>query len=98
MEFLVRIEVDIPHGLFTQAEIDEIYAKEGERGRELAEAGIIKRLWRIPGRRANFGLWEAADATELHKILTSLPIYPFIDVEVIPTAAHPSDPVTRDRA
>jgi len=98
MEFLVHTQVNIPHGLYTQAEIDEIYAKEAERGRELGDAGIIKRLWRIPGRRANYGLWEAADATELHKILAALPIYPFIDVEVIPTAAHPSDPLTRDRA
>ena len=98
MEFLVHIEVTIPHGLHTDEEIAEIYAREAERGRELGEAGIIKRLWRIPGRRANWGLWEAADATELHKILSALPIARFTDVEVIPTAAHPSDPVTRHLA
>lgn len=98
MEFLVHTEVNIPHGTFSDDEIAAIYAEEAERGRELGEAGVIKRLWRIPGRRANWGLWEAADATELHRHLSALPIFPYIDVEVIPTAAHPSDPVTRHLA
>lgn len=98
MEFLVHVEVNIPHGLFSAEEIADIYAREGEEGRKLVDAGVIKRLWRVPGRRANWGLWEAADATELHKIYSQLPIFPFIDVEVIPTAAHPSDPLTRHLA
>lgn len=98
MEFLVHTEVRIPVGMFTDEEVAEIYAKEAERGRELGEAGVIKRLWRIPGRRANYGLWEAADATELHKHLAALPIFPFIDVEVTAVAAHPSDPLTRHLA
>lgn len=98
MEFLVHVEVTIPPGLLTPEQTDALYAAEAERGRELVEAGVIKRLWRIPGRRANWGLWEAEDATALHKIYSALPIYPYVDVEVIPTAAHPSDPVTRHLA
>jgi muconolactone D-isomerase len=99
MEFLVHIEVRIPHGLLSAEQVADLYAQEARRGRELADAGVIKRLWRIPGRRANWGLWEAADATELHATLSALPIFPYIDVvDVIPTAAHPSDPLTRDRA
>jgi muconolactone D-isomerase len=99
MEFLVHIEVNIPPGLLTDDQVAAIYEREAERGRVLADAGVIQRLWRIPGRRANWGLWETADADELHRVLSSLPIYPYIDVvEVIPTAAHPSDPLTRDRA
>lgn len=98
MEFLVHVQVTIPPGLLSPEEVEELYARETERGRELADAGVIKRLWRVPGRRANWGLWEAADATELHKIYSSLPIFPYVDGEVIPTAAHPSDPVTRHLA
>ena len=56
------------------------------------QAGRIRRLWRIPGRRANWGLWEAPDASELHAAIRSLPFFPWLQVDVHPLAAHPSDP------
>ena len=40
-------------------------------------------MWRVPGRTANWGIWEAADATALHAAITSLPLFPYLDVEVI---------------
>jgi muconolactone D-isomerase len=52
----------------------------------------LVRLWRIPGRTANWGLWRAADATELHDALTSLPLWPHMHIEVVPLAKHPNDP------
>ncbi len=53
-------------------------------------------MWRVPGRRANWGVWEATDATELHAAIGSLPFYPDLDVEVVPLAAHPVDPERPD--
>jgi muconolactone D-isomerase len=91
MEFLLRIEVTWPAD-GDPAEKGQRIKAEAARARELAEAGIIKRVWRIPGRWANWGLWEAPDATVIHQAVTSLPMWPFLDVEVIPLAAHPNDP------
>ncbi len=91
MEFLVHIEVRWPPD-GDPDELRRLTEAERVRGRELAEAGHIRRLWRIPGRRANWGLWQAADATELHAAIGSLPFFPWLDVEVIPLAAHPTDP------
>lgn len=91
MEFLVRIQTRWP----PEAGADEfarLTAAERQRARELAEAGFIRRLWRTPGRRANWGLWQASDATELHAAISSLPLYPWLDVAVYPLALHPSDP------
>ena len=91
MEFLVSIDVGWP----PDGDADEkqrLIQAEGIRARELAEAGTIKRLWRIPGRWANVGLWEAPDATALHEALVSLPLYVWLDIEVQPLAHHPSDP------
>ncbi|MEJ7696693.1 MAG: muconolactone Delta-isomerase family protein [Candidatus Limnocylindrales bacterium] len=65
---------------------------------ELAAAGTIRRLWRLPGRRANWGIWEAQDATALHAAISSLPFFPYLDVEVIPLAAHPGRPGATRRA
>jgi muconolactone D-isomerase len=91
VEFLVHIEGRWP-GDGDRAEYERLLAAESVRARELAEAGIIRRLWRIPGRRANWGLWVAPDATALHAAIASLPLFPWLSVEVHPLAAHPSDP------
>lgn len=91
MEFLVRIEVQWPSEGDPEA-LARLTVAERARGAELAAAGTIRRMWRTPGRRANWGLWEAADATMLHAAIASLPFFPFLDVEVIPLAAHPTDP------
>lgn len=91
MEFLVRIQVNWP------ADGDEslrrdLVGREAERARQLAADGIILRLWRIPGRWANVGLWRAEDASRLHEAISSLPLYPWLDVAVEALAGHPSDP------
>jgi muconolactone D-isomerase len=45
-------------------------------------------MWRVPGRVANVGIWQATDATELHEALASLPLFPYIDARVTPLAQH----------
>lgn len=97
MEFLVHIEVRWP----PDGDLEEharLVAAERVRARELVAAGTIRRLWRIPGRRANWGLWAAADATELHAALSSLPFFPWLDIQVHSLATHPSDPTPGARA
>ena len=46
------------------------------------------RIWRIPGRLANVGVWSAPDATALHDALTSLPVFPYMDARVTALATH----------
>jgi muconolactone D-isomerase len=91
MEFLVQIELTWPAD-GSPDQRAEIVAAEQERSRELASAGRLRRLWRVPGERANWGLWEAADATELHAALASLPFFPWMRNQVQALAAHPNDP------
>ena len=73
-------------------EREEIFAAELARGQELARAGALRRLWRIPGRWANWSLYDVPDATVLHEALSSLPLYPWMDIRVHPLALHPNDP------
>jgi muconolactone D-isomerase len=88
MEFMVRIEVSLP-GDMPEASRTELVAAELVRGRELREQGAIKRIWRLPGGIRNVGIWEAADATELHDLIASLPFYPWLQSEVSAPAVHP---------
>ncbi len=90
MEFLVRFEINAPESM-TADERERLRVIERARAMELREQGILKRLWRVPGRRAVVGLWETADATELHDALASLPMFPWMDVTVEPLATHPQE-------
>jgi muconolactone D-isomerase len=93
MEFLVHIQVRWPPD-GDPLELDRLVEAEHRRAAELGAEGTILRLWRIPGRFANWGLWSAVDATRLHAALASLPLYRWLDITVHPLAIHPSDPAT----
>jgi muconolactone D-isomerase len=88
VEFLVRIAVSMPPDM-PSARREAVVAAERVRGRELIVNGNIKAIWRIPGRSENVGIWEAADATELHDLLESLPAFPWIAADVTALAVHP---------
>jgi muconolactone D-isomerase len=91
MDFLVHITFAWPADI-TVEEQQRLGAAEHARARELAASGNLKRLWRIPGQRANWGIWHAADATELHAAIASLPMFPYLVATVHPLAGHPNDP------
>jgi muconolactone delta-isomerase len=64
MEFLVHMEVVGP--IENKETLPALLNQEAARARELAVQGILKRLWRIPGRRANWRIWTASTIDELH--------------------------------
>lgn len=88
MEFLVEITVGLP-GSMPAAERQELGRAELARGRELVAAGAIRSIWRVPGGLRNVGIWEARDATELHALIESLPMYVWLTADVTPLARHP---------
>lgn len=87
MEFLVRIDIGLPADMDPDRRAGLLEA-EASRGRELRAAGTIARIWRVPGRPANVGIWSAADATELHAAIGSLPLFNWMSVTVEPLATH----------
>jgi muconolactone D-isomerase len=88
VKFLVQIEVQLPAAM-PDDERERLLAAELERGRELVEAGAISAIWRIPGGLRNVGIWEAPDATALHQLIASLPLYRWLRSDVTPLADHP---------
>jgi muconolactone D-isomerase len=94
MEFLVEIEVNWPvNGDPVLRE--KLILEESERAKELSKAGFIRHIWRVPGRWANVGIWEADNATDLHEALSSLPFFPWLNITVRPLASHPNSPAWR---
>lgn len=90
MEFLVRTENRLPPDTPAE-ERGRLRAAERARADELRKAGMLKRLWRVPGHNGTIGLYEAADATELHDALASLPMFPWMEIVLEPLATHPQE-------
>jgi muconolactone D-isomerase len=88
VEFLVRIDVHLPPDMPAD-ERKRLLELELARGRELIAEGTLARIWRIPGRQSNWSLYSAQDASAVHAAVTSLPLWPYMDVRVEPLAAHP---------
>jgi muconolactone D-isomerase len=88
VDFLVEIEVRLPVDL-DESRRAALLQDEFERGAALAGAGALRAIWRVPGRLANKAIWTAADATELHTALASLPLWRYMEVAVTPLAQHP---------
>ncbi|GAB1361114.1 hypothetical protein MASR1M32_03500 [Rhodobacter sp.] len=97
MEFLVNIKIKWPEGM-DPAEIERISVEEREMAKILRAERKMLRMWRVPARRENWGLWQADDATHLHQIISALPVWPYMDVNVLPLAYHPVDPRPHDEA
>jgi muconolactone delta-isomerase len=100
MEYLVDMVTTVPAGT-AGAEVDAIRIREAARSRELAAQGHLLRLWRpplAPGEWRSWGLFRAADATELESVLASMPLRVWRHDTVTPLTPHPSDPGSRDAA
>lgn len=97
MRFLVEISIELPPALPAD-ERGTLAAAELERGRELKAAGAIVSIWRVPGAPLrNVGVWEAAGATELHDLISSLPMFPYMRTNVTALGHHPLDPDSAGR-
>lgn len=90
MEFLVRTENLLPPDTPDETR-ERLRGAERQRAQQLRDAGILKRLWRVPGRNATVGLYEAEDPAQLHDALTSLPMWKWMDVTVEALATHPQE-------
>jgi muconolactone D-isomerase len=43
----------------------------------------------VAGKFSNISVFDVKDPAELHEVLNSLPLYPFMEIEVTPLCKHP---------
>lgn len=96
MLFHVRMDVRIPHDL-DPIRVDELKRVEKERAQALQSEGKWRHLWRIAGQYSNISIFDVEDVQELHDLVSTLPLFPFMDIAVTPLCRHPSSIHETDR-
>jgi len=89
MLFHVRMDVNIP--IEMPAEVaNEIKAREKAYSQDLQRSGKWRHIWRLAGEYANYSVFDVESNAELHDILTGLPLFPYMEISVVPLCRHPS--------
>ncbi|MBI6567591.1 muconolactone Delta-isomerase [Pseudomonas synxantha] len=89
MLYHVKMDVNIPRDIPLET-VEAIKAAEKKRATELQEAGKWPHLWRIVGQYSNISIIDVESNDELHALLSSLPLFPYMTIQVTPLAKHPS--------
>ena len=89
MLFHVRMDVHIPQNTDPK-QVDKLLTDEKARAQQLQRDGTWRHLWRIVGEYANISIFDVESSDKLRELLTSLPLFPFMQIKVTPLCRHPS--------
>lgn len=89
MLFCVRMDVSIPRDL-DPAEREDTVARERAYSQELQRSGEWAHIWRIVGLYSNISIFDVDSNARLHEILSNLPLFPYMRIEVTALTEHPS--------
>lgn len=96
MLFQVEMDVALPLDLPAD-QADRLRQAEKARFQELQRSGKWRHIWRVVGHYANVSIFDVDSNEELHAILISLPLFPFMTMRVKPLCRHPSSLHDDDR-
>lgn len=87
MQFIVDILPDFPHG-WSKEKLTEMLRLETDAAMDLMDQGVLLRIDRVVGRGGNISLWQADSPEQLDAALQSLPMAPYIKIQVTPIMKH----------
>lgn len=71
-------------------QVADIKAREKAYSQELQRQGKWRHLWRVAGSYANVSIFDVNDNDELQEVISGLPLFPYMDIQVKPLCRHPS--------
>lgn len=89
MLYHVRMDVLLPTNMNAD-QVNKLKQAEKALSHKLQEQGKWRHIWRLAGEYSNFSIFDVESNEELHDIMMSLPLYPYMKVEVTPLLRHPS--------
>ncbi|MBI1205989.1 MAG: muconolactone Delta-isomerase [Azospirillum sp.] len=96
MLFKVEMKVNIPPEMPAE-KVDIIKSKEKAYSQELQRQGKWRHLWRVAGSYANVSIFDVQDNAELQDLISGLPLFPYMEINVAPLCRHPSSIHSDDR-
>ena len=90
MLFHVHMHVNLPADI-DPAVRDDLVVREKAYYQDLQRSGKWPHIWRVVGEYANYSIFDVESNDALHQILSNLPLFPYLDIQVTPLAMHPSD-------
>lgn len=90
MLFAVKMDVNLPPDMDPAVKADTL-AREKAYSQELQKSGVWRHIWRCAGEYSNISILDVESNDQLHEVLSQLPLFPYMDMEVTPLATHPSD-------
>lgn len=89
MVFLVEMDVNIPT-TWDEDKLKDYIKREQETSQKWQKSGKWKYLWRVAGQYSNVSVLEVESPDELHAIISSLPLFPYMDIKVKALCKHPN--------
>lgn len=89
MLFHVTMKVNIPLNM-PEEQANQIKAIEKAYSQKLQGDGRWRHIWRVAGQYANVSIFDVSDVEELHNLLSNLPLFPYMEIQVMPLCRHPS--------
>lgn len=96
MLFKVEMTVNLPADM-PDATAQAIKGREKAYAQELQQQGKWRHLWRVSGTYSNVSIFDVTDSQELHELVSGLPLFPYMDIEVTALNRHPSSIHEDDR-
>jgi muconolactone delta-isomerase len=94
VEYLITMTTHVPDDA-SEADVVGMQRREAARSGQLADVGVLERLWRPPlqpGEWQSIGLFASGTADELEEALSSMPLRAWRSDEVVPLGHHSNDP------
>lgn len=96
MLFHVEMTVNLPPDMDAE-KAAALKAQEKEMAQQLQRDGVWRHLWRIAGRYANVSIFDVESPAHLHDVLSQLPLFPYMSMEVRALCRHASSVHSDDR-
>ncbi len=88
MQFMLYIDVTLPTHL-SDAEKADLRTRENAQSHQFVRDGIMRKIWRVAGRMANYSVWNVDSTEALHEAVQKLPMFPYMKIDIFPILEHP---------
>ena len=90
MLFGVKMDIHLPADMDADKRAD-LLAREKEYSKQMQKSGVWPHIWRCAGQYSNLSVLDVESNQHLHDVLSGLPLFPYMTLEVTPLAQHPND-------